>query len=456
MKNTKLTLLAAFLIGTTFSFGQKQWTLKEAVDHALTNNITIKQNKLSIDSSVKDKEIAFGEFLPSLGASNSNNFTFGLSTGGDNTRSSANRYSFNLNTNINGTIFNGFRNLNSYRQAKLGIERSKLDLQVIENDVSLQVVNTYLNVLFAKENLEVAKTQAEISKNQIKQAQVQFEAGSIPKGDLLNIQSTAANDAQNVITQENALNLALLQLSQLLQVSYENFDVQTIEVGTPSAALLYSSSNEVYKKALTNRPEIERARLNIENADLSIKISKGAYLPTLSYSMNAGTFYVTTLGEPDFFSGIDPTTGLPFTIDRRFSTQLNDNFSYGGGFSLSIPIFNRFQTKNRIAKSVIAKDQAELSLESEKLRLQQTIEQAFLDAKAAAKTYEAAEVSLEAQREAFKNAEVSFNYGSMTQFDYDQVRNRLVNAESASIRAKYDYIFKTKVLKFYYGENVID
>jgi outer membrane protein len=456
LKNSKLILLSAFLLGTTFSFGQKKWTLKEAVDHALTNNISVKQNKLNIDSSVKDKEIAYGDFLPSAGISNSNNFTFGFSTALDNTISSANRYRLNGSFNVNGSIFNGFRNLNSYKQAKLGIESSKLDLEVIENDVSLRVVNTYLNVLFAKENLEVAKVQAEISKNQINRAQAQFEAGAIPKGDLLNVQSTAANDAQNVVSQENALNLALLQLSQLLQVPYEGFEVDVIEVENPTAALLYSNSNDVYKKALTNRPEIEKARLTIENADLGIKIAKGAYLPSLSYSASVGTGYVTTFGEPDFFVTTDPRTGGPLTVDNRFSTQLSNNLNYGFGFSLNIPVFNKFQTKNRVAKSVISKKQAELSLESAKLTLQQTIEQAFLDAKAAAKTYDAAKISLEAQDEAFKNAQVSLSYGNMTQFDYDQVRNRLVNAESALIRAKFDYIFKSKVLKFYYGENILD
>lgn len=456
MKNTKRLLILGTLLVTSISYSQKKWTLKESVDYALKNNISIKQNKLNINSSTKDKEIAFGNFLPSVSAGNTNSFTFGLSTGGDNTRSSANRYNLGVNLGLNGTIFNGFRNLNSYKQAKLGIESSKLDLEVIENDIALQVVNTYLNVLFAKENLEVAKVQAAISKKQIDRAQAQFDAGAIPKGDLLNVQSTAANDAQTVVTQENALNIALLRLSQLLQVGYEGFDVASIEVGTPSAALLFSSSSEVYKKALENRPEIERAKLSIKNADLGIEIAKGAFLPTLNYNFSTSTFYNTTFGQPDFFTGVNPNTGQPFTVDRRFSTQLNDNLSYGGGFSLNIPIFSGFQTKNRVAKSVITKDQAVLSLESAKLTLQQTIEQAFLDAKAAAKTYEAAQVSLEAQKEAFKNAQNRFDYGAMTQFDYDQVRSRLVNAESASIRAKFDYVFKSKVLKFYYGENILD
>ncbi|CAL2058228.1 TolC family protein [Tenacibaculum sp. 190524A05c] len=444
MKNSKLILLSAFLLGTTFSFGQKKWTLKEAVDHALANNITIKQNKLSVEIAEKDVKSNKANFLPSLSASTGGNLSTGSTFDPVTQNRTPNTTLFGgaVSLSANYTVFNGFRNLNTYKQAMLGVESSKLDLSVIENDISLQVVNTYLNVLFAKENLEVAKVQADISKKQIDRAQAQFDAGSIPKGDLLNIQSTAANDAQNVVTQENALNIALLQLAQLIQVPYENFDVAVIEVGSPSSALLYSSSNEVYQKALTNRPEIERAKLSIDNAELGIEIAKSGYFPTVSTSLRADTNY-------RYFLDPSVPTGKLFE-------QLDGNLGYSLGFSINIPIFNGFRNDASVERSKIQKLVSEANLENEKLRLQQTIEQAYLDAKAAAKTYEAATVSLKAQREAFKNAKVSFDYGSMTQFDYDQVRNRLVNAESAAIRAKYDYVFRTKVLKFFYGENIID
>ena len=141
---------------------------------------------------------------------------------------------------------------------------------------------------------------------------------------------------------------------------------------------------------------------------------------------------------------------------NSISNQLNENLGYGVGFNVSIPIFNRFQTKNRVAQSVINKEISETRLESEKLSLKQTIEQSFLDVKTALKTFEASKISLEAQEEAFKNAQQRYNYGAMTQFDFDQVRTRLVNAEATLIRSKYDYVFKTKVLQFYAGELVLE
>ncbi|WP_442265105.1 TolC family protein [Tenacibaculum sp. ZS6-P6] len=445
MKNKKLLLLFPFLLVSILSYSQKKWTLKECVDHALKNNIQVKINELNVQVAEKDVKSNKANFLPSVNASTGGSLNFGSTFDPvSNDRVSTTTFGGSLSLGVSYTVFNGFRNLNTYKQAKLGVERSKLDLEVIENDIALRVVNTYLNVLFAKENLEVARFQADISKKQIEGAQAQFDSGSIPKGDLLNIQSTAANDAQNVVTQENSLNIALLNLSQLLQVSYEGFEVATIEIGSPSAALLYSSSNEVYQKALKSRPEIERAKLSIENSEFGIEIAKSGYLPSISTSANIGSNYGFNLDLPPGFSN----TGL--------FTQLDNNLGYGLGFSINIPVFNGFRNDANVERSKIQKLISENNLEIEKLSLKQTIEQAFLDAKAAAKTFEAASISLESQNEAFKNAQASYEYGAMTRFDYDQVRNRLVNAESALIRAKFDYIFKTKVLKFYYGENILD
>lgn len=439
MKIKFIVLVAIFTSFATFS--QKQWTLKEAVEQALAKNISIQQNKLSLELAKKDVDISKGNFLPNLSGNTGGNLNFG--TGFDPVSQDRVNTSFfggSLNLSSNVTVFNGFRNTNTYKQAQLGVESSLYDLKQIENDVSLRVVNTYLNVLFGKENLEVAKVQAEISKKQIEAAQARFNAGAIAKGDLLNFQSTAANDVQSLVAQENALDLALLTLAQLLQVPVENFDVAPINVGTPSANLFYKTSSSVYNKSLETMPEIARAKLAIENADFNIELSKGAYLPTITASAGLSTNYGFNLNLPDGFSN----TGL--------GSQLEDNLGYGLGFNISIPIFNRFQTRNRVAQSVINREVSETRLENEKLNLKQTIEQAFLDVKTALKTFEASKISLEAQKEAFKNAQEMYNYGAMTLFDFDLVRTRLVNAEGAMIRSKYDYVFKTKVLQFYSGE----
>ncbi|WP_299105288.1 TolC family protein [uncultured Tenacibaculum sp.] len=441
---TKIVLLAT-LFASLAGFSQKQWSLKECVDHALNNNITINQNKLNVDIAKSDVKNAKGNFLPTLNASTGGNLNFGSTFDPvSNNRVSTSTFGGSVNLIAGVTVFNGYRNLNTYKQAKLGVETSKLDLEIIENDISLRVVNTYLSVLFAKENLEVAKVQAEISKKQIERSQAQFEAGAIPKGDLLNVQSTAVADAQNLVTQENSLNFTLLQLAQLLQIDAQGFDVEKLEIDRPSVSILYDNANVVYEKALGNRPEIEKAKLDIKNSEYGINIAKSGYLPTVSLSGNLRSNYGFNLDLP---------TGISNT---PLFTQLDNNLGYGVGFNVNIPIFNGFKNDANVQRSKISKLVSETRLENQKLQLRQTIEQAYLDAKAAAKAFEAATISLEAQKEAFKNAQESYNYGAMTQFDYDQVRNRLVNAEGASIRAKYDYVFKTKVLKFYYGESILD
>lgn len=438
----KLILLVALLTSIA-TFSQKQWTLKECVDEALAKNISIQQNKLSLELQKKEVDIAKGNFLPNLSGSSSGRFGFGSFIDNvSNQRISTDNFNASFDLNSNMTIFNGFRNTNTYKQAQLGVESSLLDLKKIENDISLLVVNGYLNVLFAKENLNASKIQSEISKTQIEAAESRFNAGVIPKGDLLNTQATAATDAQTVIANENSLDLALLNLSQLLQVPYVGFDVANIDVGTPSANLFYKNSNYVYDKSVERLPEIERAKLDIENAALNIELAKGAYLPTLSVFGNMG-------------SGFSHRFNEIFTNDYFFK-QLNDNLGYSIGVSLNVPIFNRFQTKNRVSQSEINKEISETRLESEKLNLKQTIEQSFLDVKTALKTFEASKISLEAQKEAFKNAQESYNFGAMTQFDFDQIRARLVNAEAALIRSKYDYVFKTKVLQFYAGDLILE
>ena len=437
---TKIVSLLAFMFIITASAQDKKWTLVECVNYALENNITIKQNKLNVAISEENLVSSKGNFLPNLNASTGGNLNFGSGfdpVSQDRVSTSTFGGSFSLNSGI--TVFNGYRNLNTYKQAQLGVETSKLDLEKIQDDISLYVVNTYLNVLFAKENLNVAKVQFEISTKQIENAKAKFEAGVKPKGDLLNAQSTAAADEQALISYENTLNLALLDLAQLLQIEPIGFDIETINVESPSLAMLYKNPNDVYQKALTNRPEIKKAEMEIESADLSVEIAKASFLPSVSLGANVGTGYGFNLKN---------NSHIPF-----FS-QLDDNLGYGLSFNVNIPIFNRYQTKSNVNRQIISHEISKFGYENQKLQLQQTIQKAYYDAKAAAKTFESAQKSLVAQNEAFKNAQESYNIGAMTQFDFDLVRNRFVNAEGAIIRAKYDYIFKTKVLKFYYGESI--
>ena len=365
---TKFFAVTALIAFSFSGISQKKWTLKEAVSYALENNITIKQNALNVASLKEDVVGAKGAFLPNLNASSGANLNFGSTIDPvSNGRISSTNFSSSYNLSSRITVFDGFRLLNTYKSSLLGVDKSMLDLQKIKDDVSLNVVNSYLNILFAKENLGVANVQFEISKKQIEAAQSQVDAGARPRGDLFNAKATNANDAQNVVSLENTLNLALLQLAQLLQVDPANFDVAPLDLDAPSEALMFRSPIAVYKKALANRPEILAAKIGVKQAALNIDVAKSGYLPTLSASASAGTNFSHRY---TIFQGLRG--------NDYFFKQLNDNFGYGVGLSLSIPIFNRFQNKVNVNKAIINKDRNTLGLESAKLELQQTIQRLSL------------------------------------------------------------------------------
>ena len=421
----KIIILKFYILITSISFAQEKiWTLEECVDHALDNNITILQAKNSLLSSKQDIISAKGNFLPAV----SSNISGGASLG--------NIEVFPIGIGFSQSIFNGFRNINLLNQSKLSLERSQFELEKLKDDISLNIANTYLNVLFNKENLELARLQVEFSEFQVDQVKTLVEAGSEPNSTLIETQATYSRDIQNLTIAENNHDLALLTLAQLLQLPYENFDVEVIEIDTPSANLMYDDITPILNYAMQNRNEIKVAERDIELAKLGTKISKSAYLPNVSmgYGFNASAN----------FSNL--------TQDEQFLDQLNDNKGHSINMNVSIPIFNRNQTKAQVKKSKIQEETTNLALDQVKINLESTIQRAFTDAKAALKAFEAAQLSLKSQELAFSNSQERFSLGALNSFDLEQSRIRLLNALSSSINAKYDFIFKTKVLDYYLGK----
>ena len=440
MKSMKIKLTIFTLLIGISSFSQtKKWSLMECVTHAIENNISVKQGENTLLLNEQDIKAAKGNFLPSFGASVSQNLSFGqteLFPGQFIDRTS---YSAGFSLGLSQTVFNGFRNTYFAKQAQLTKETNELELNRIRDDISLNVANSYLNILFNKERLDVAKAQYEFSLKQLEQIQQLVDSGVQPRADIYDAEATLSNDAQAVTVAQNNYNLALLSMSQLLQVQFEGFDVEVIEIDTPSAELMYSDIKPILNYVLTNRNEIKVAEKNIENAELNIEISKGGYYPSVSASYGFGT--------NAFFTNLTDT-------EASFFNQLNDNKGHSIGLNLSIPIFSRFQNKTSVAKSKIQVENSKLRLEQAKLDLESIIQRAFTDAQAALKTYVAAQKSLASQQLAFDNAKDRYDLGNMNAFDLEQVRIRLINAQSSLINAKYDFVFKTKVLDFYLGKQI--
>ncbi|MBS9766727.1 MAG: TolC family protein [Flavobacteriaceae bacterium] len=447
----KQSLLLLFSIFTIVVNAQtKKWSLQECIDYALEHNTTILQQKLSAQSSEKDILTARGAFYPTLNASASQNFNFGSYISNYGNRVSRNSSSNNFGMSTGVILYDGKRNINNLKLAKNQLKQSELSIEETKNNILLYVVNLYLSILLNKEAITVAEEQLKISKNQIKRTKSLVESGVKPKALLFESEANLAVNEEKLVNAKNNFDLAKLNLAQALQISSKDFDIEEIDILVDKASLTYKDVDMIFDKALSNFPEIKKSELMIENADLSYKIAKAGHYPTLSLGGGLGTSYQHLFGESDTRTILDES-GKPVTIDNGFSKQIGDNFGYNVGLSLRIPIFNGFQTKVAVQKAKINKQRAEIQLIDQKLKLRKNIEKAYTEAKVALNQYLASKKSLIAQKESFKNAKESFNAGIMTSFDFEQVRNRMVNATSSMLNAKYNYVFKTKVLEYYYG-----
>jgi outer membrane protein len=424
----KIIALSILVFTVTFTFAQKQWSLQECINYALENNISIKKAKLNTNLALEDITIAKARLLPFVSTNASQN----LGVNSKYKRINPNT-SFGISASVD--IYNGGRNKINITQTENQIFLSKLDLETLQSNISLQIANNYLNALLNKENIKIAKEQINITKIQLNKMQELIGAGVNPRADLLDIQSTLAQNKQQLVQAENALDLALLNLAQLIQVSPNGFDIQEVNITLDNASLLYNDSSVIYETAVKNRPEIRKAEIEIENADLSIKAAKTNLLPSLSMNYGLNTSYAYR------FSGDGE-------LNKVFD-QYNDNHGHSLSISARYTIFDGKSNKAQIKKANITKEIITQNLEDEKLRLRETIERAFLDTKASLKQYESSLSSLKAQEEAFKIAEERYKLGAMNSFDFDLVKSRLFNAKIEVVNAKYNFIFKTKVLDFY-------
>jgi outer membrane protein len=433
-----ITIISLGLLNSFSAQETKVWTLKECVAYALENNISVKQSELDKVSSLEDVKAAKWNFAPNLNANVSQNFNFGSSISVSGARIPADFRSNNFGVNSSVNLFDGFANIQNLKQSQLGVQIQDAAIAKMKNDIALNVVNAYLQIMFAQEQLIVAESQLSISKKQVKRIEELVNAGVSPQGDLLNIKSTLANDNQSLIVADNGLLIANLNLTQLLQLETTEIKVAKESLDLQDQTILGIGVSVIYNKATEMFPEIKLAELTILSAQKGIKIAQANYYPTLSMSFGMNSAYQHRQSTTDI---------SPFL----FSEQLDDNFGQSIGFSLNIPLFNRYQFKSAVNKSKINVQQVEYNLESERLRLQQTIQNAYTDALASSKSYDAATITVEAQTKAFEYAQERFKAGAINSFDFNQSKNNLIGAQSQLIRSKYDFMFKLKVLEFYYG-----
>ena len=463
--------LFMLLFGLSLQAQTKKWTIEECVNYALEHNISIKQTDLDIKVAVIDKNAAMGSFLPVVNATGTHSWNIGLNqniTTGLLENETTQFTSAQLNANVD--IFRGLQNQNRYRRANLAIISAQYQLTKMKDDVSLNVANAFLQILFNKENIKVQKEQLANNEKQFQRTQELVNAGSVPRGDLLDIKATVADNKQKVILAENAFLISKLSLAQLLQLEdFQTFEIADEDYEAKQSEVMFQTPDAIYKKALEERVEVKLAKANLEVAQKDVTIAKGAYLPTLvgfySFSSRVGysdrvTGRVQDVNNPFTPIGVVDGTGQVVSVPNYtnllggalpFFTQFNDNKGHNFGLQLNIPILNGFSVKNNVERSKVALERSKIALSQSQIDLERNVYQSFTDANGAFNAYESAVVALEARESAFNYAKERYAVGMMNAFDFNQAQTLFSNAQSEVLRTKYDYIFRTKIVEFYFG-----
>jgi outer membrane protein len=450
-KNSYFSLIVILFFGLSTQAQSKKWTLEECVKYALENNISIKQSELDTQTAAIDKRGALGKFLPSLNTSASHSWNIGLNQ--DITtgllRNQTTQFT-SAGANVGIDIYKGLQNQNNLRKANLAIVASKYQLVKMQEDIALNVANAFLQVLFNKENLKVKREQLAINEKQLARSTELVNAGSIPRGDLLDIKANVALNHQNVVTAENTLLISKLSLSQLLQLKeFEGFDVVDGADAKDVNNIMSQTPTAIYEKAIESKTDLKIARTNLAIAQKNLAIAKGAFQPTLQgfYGFNSRVSYADVAS----LSG-----GVLVAVPANpFWTQFNTNKGQSFGAQLSIPVFNGFTVKNNVDRSKVNLEKSKNTLAQQELDLQRSVYLAFTDAKGALNASESAIAALESRQEAYNYAKEKFAVGLMNSFDFNQAQTLFVNAQSEVLRTKYDYIFKIKILEFYFGIPII-
>jgi len=450
MKIIKLT--SFLIIGVIFQYKvvaqevleQKKWTLKECVDYAHENNISIKQMSLRSKTYKANLTQSKAALLPSLNASVSDNFNYGRSID-----PYTNKYTENnvqsLNTSISSSvnIFTGLRKYNTIKQNKYTLASSREEFEEIKNSIALQVATAYLQILFDKELVDVSKRQIEISKSQENRTQILVNAGSLAKGNLLEIQAQLANENVNLINSENNLKTSYLNLTQLLDLdTVKNFEIEVPIIEEPSEEIIIVNTDTIYE-ASTNLPRIKKEEYNLQSAETALKISKGGISPTLYLQASYGTGYSSAAQK------YDPITSEPLPYNNN--DQLNDNLKFSFTVGLSIPIFNNLQVRTNIINSKINIESSKYQLQLAKNNLYKDIQQARNSAYAALAKHKASKKAVDAQKESFSYTQKKFNLGLVNSVDYNTAKNQLTKSESDMVQSKFDFIFRINILNFYRG-----
>ena len=418
---------------------QELWTLDKCINYALENNIQIKQSELNTQYQQNNLKGRKSLRLPNFNAQVSQNQNYGRSLTYDNTYKNVNsaQTDFGLGTQV--TVYQGNQLGNGIKKVELDLKASLEDLAKAKDDLSLNIASTFLEILFAKELVKVSEDQIEITNQQLKQSQEKVNAGSLASGALLEIEAQAAREELNLVDAKNQLQLAKLKLAQMLELVFsEKFDVEIPALPEVSAQASVVTAQDVYLTALKQRPEIRGAEYRLKSTEYQLKMAQGVLYPTMTFYANYYNLYNNQ------YTDINKNK-------INFGNQFSNNQRKGLGLQMNIPIFNRFQSKVQVDNAKIQVLNTQLDLEGTKKVLRQEIETAQTTALTSFNRYKSTEKAVVSMREAFRYSEEKFNVGMVNAVEYNTAKTNMVKASSDLLRAKYEFIFRSKILDFYRG-----
>jgi outer membrane protein len=461
------SMLVVIMLSVTSLTAQKAWTLEDCIDHAFKNNIQIKQFMLGVENAEINLAQSKMNLLPNLNAYVSHGYNWGQTIDRfTNQFATARVQSNNFYGSSSFTVFSGFQKMNTVRQNQLDVMASKLDADNFMDDIALNIATAYLQILFAQELLEISTNQLDITRQQVTRMGKLVEAGTLARGDLLMLEAQLAAEELQEIEARNTLDMSYLVLAHMLDFpSAEGFEIVKPEIELYETQSMTMTPEQIYDNAVVKRPNIKSAELKVESASKGLAVARGSHSPTLNLDLSWGTGFsgAQTIGRNPFSEevaiGYDSEMNPVYTSIQRyetfetkpFSDQFIDNNNRTINFALRIPIFNGGFARTNVSRARISIENAQYEHQIAKLQLNKTIQQAWADASSSLKKYTASDKKVAATEESFKYAEQRFNVGMLTSLDYNNSKNELQRAQSEMLQAKYDYVFKTKVLDFYMG-----
>ncbi len=431
----KLLLIISIVMMSLACRAQKVWTLDECVDYAMEHNVQILQSIVNQNNAELQYKMAKNAWLPTVSADASESFGFGQSPSANGVYVSDNSSSTSFGISVGMPLFNG---LNLYHQTKansLSLDASKKDLEAVKYDLKLLVMSYYMQVIYNKEIKAIAEKQLALTEEQYEKTQQLFELGKLPESDVYESAAQVATAKSSLVQADNNLMISKLDIVQALELeSIEDFDVVSPEIFTPVDSKTIPSQETTYDFAVVHQPKMEAANLRLEKSYIDVKASKSAWYPSLSL------FAGYSNGYYNYFS---QSNNLPF------SEQIKNNGRTSFGLRLNIPIFNAMQTKYNVERTKLSIENQEIAIQTTKKELKKEIQQAYYSAIAAQQKYNAAEETFQAAQIAYRYSNESFAAGRTTLLELNESKNRLFKSESESLQAKYEFLYRIKVLEFY-------